>query len=144
MFKKITSNRDPRDTVFSELGKEFRPYLNKVKSGLSYCAERYPKFLFGMMVINITLSAVLVMTVFRPVTDKPMAKAPAVTSPVTSGFDRIMQAGEALKQTIHLKQRVDSLTKKAAMNHADSAELLKDLDSLQSISKPFNTSPHEY
>jgi hypothetical protein len=143
MFKKITSNRDPRDTVFSELGKEFRPYVSKMRTALKKCAHNYPRFLFWMMVINISLSVILVTTVFRPTPEPKKSKPPVRVSPVSQGFDQIMQAGFALKQTIRLKREVDSLTRINPMSNADSIRLLKDLDSLQHIAKPFNTPNHE-
>jgi hypothetical protein len=65
MFKKIRSDRDPRDTVLSELRKEFRPYFEKAGNGLEGVARKYPKFLFVMMVSGIILSIILCFTVFR-------------------------------------------------------------------------------
>jgi hypothetical protein len=131
MFKKIRSDRDPRETVISELKKEFRPYFSKAGQGLKGAAERYPKFLFWMMVINIGLSAILCFTVFRH-REIPEKKI-QLTAPVTHGLDEIIQAGSALRQTIELKKQVDSLTKKKKLSSADSATLLKDLDSLNHI-----------
>ena len=138
MFKKIHSDRDPRDTVISEIRKEFRPYFDKAGQGLKGAARRYPKFLFWMMVINISLSAILCFTVFRH-REAPKANAPVkIASPVSGGFDRIMQAGAALRQTIRLKKRVDSITRKKTLSPADSAALFKDLDSLQHIHRTLN------
>lgn len=133
MFKKIHSDRDPRDTVISEVKKEFRPYFKKAGHGLRRAAERYPKFLFVMMVINLSLSAILCFTVFRH--KEPVNKVQPInlTAPVTDGFDRIIEAGAALRGTIRLKKQVDSITKNKILSKADSAVLLKDLDSLQRI-----------
>ena len=138
MFRKIHSDRDPRDTVMSEIKKEFRPYFSKAGQGLRGTAERYPKFLFWMMVINITLSAILCFTVFRHREAPKKAQPVKVAAPVTNGFDRIMQAGAALQQTIRLKKRVDSITQKEILTKADSAGLLKDLDSLAHIHRTIN------
>jgi hypothetical protein len=134
MFKKIHSNRDPRDTVWSEVRKQFSPYFNEAGTGLKKTAEQYPKFLFWMMVVNITLSIVLVTTVFRP--KKQLAKTPPINlvKPVSGGFDKIIEAGKALRATIGLKKQVDSITHKKLLDKADSAALLKDLDSLQHLS----------
>jgi len=133
MFKKIRSDRDPRDTVISEIGKEFRPYFDKAGQGLKGAAKRYPKFLFWMMVINISLSAILCFTVFRH-KELPGKKTPIrLSAPVANGFDKIIQAGAALRLTIALKKQVDSLTKKKELTSTDSATLLKDLDSLNHI-----------
>jgi len=138
MFKKIHSDRDPKDTVMSEIRKEFRPYFTKAGQGLKGAAQRYPKFLFWMMVMNISLSAILCFTVFRHRDIPPKAVPVKMTSPVSGGFDRIMQAGPALRQTIRLKKRVDSITRKKTLSAADSAALFKDLDSLQHIHRTLN------
>ena len=138
MFKKIHSDRDPRDTVISEVKKEFRPYFNKAGRGLKGAAERYPKFLFWMMVINITMSAILCFTVFRHREQSKNAQPLKVAAPITDGFDRIISAGAALRETIRLKKQVDSLSKKSGLTQADSAALLKDLDSLQHIHRNIN------
>ena len=132
MFKKIHSNRDPRDTVFSELKKEFRPYIDGAGKRLKRAAERYPVFLFWLMVINISLSIVLVSTVFRR-KEEPAKKHAVELSPVSDGFDQLLAAGHRLKTVIALKKQVDSLVHKKQPNAADSAQLLRDLDSLQHL-----------
>jgi hypothetical protein len=138
MFKKIHSERDPRDTVISEVKNEFRPYISKVNRGLKVTAERYPKFLFAMMVINMTLSAILCFTVFR-YREPPKKMLPIkIASTITDGFDRIMKAGVALRQTARLKKQVDSISQKKMLTQTDSAVLLKDLDSLQHIHRVVN------
>lgn len=138
MFKKITSDRDPRDTVLSEIKKEFRPWFTKAGMGLKKTAERYPKFLFCMMVINMCLSIILCFTVMRHKEVPKKQVAAPVVNPVSGGLDRIMQAGAALKATIRLKKQIDSITRQHTLSKADSATLLKDLDSLQHIRNHIN------
>jgi len=138
MFKKIHSERDPRDTVISEVKKELRPYFSKASRSLKAIAERYPKFLFAMMVINMTLSAILCFTVFRNREPPKKALPIKIASTVTDGFDRIMKAGAALRQTARLKKQVDSISQKKMLTQTDSAVLLKDLDSLQHIHRVVN------
>ena len=130
MFKKIRSNRDPRDTVLTELGRELGPHFGKAKTKLRSVANNHPHFLFWMMVINISLSTILCFTVFR---NREVQKPIKITAPISIGFDKIIQAGAALRITIALKKQVDSLTKKKTLSSADSATLLKDLDSLNHI-----------
>ncbi|MBS1500763.1 MAG: hypothetical protein JST32_01790 [Bacteroidetes bacterium] len=133
MFRKIHSNRDPQATVFGELRNEFRPYVDKMQHGLKRIADSYPRFLFIMMVINIILSIVLVMTVFKRKGDPPKPKIVNAATPLTGGFNRIRETGLALKETIRLKRGIDSLTHLKTLSKADSAQLLKDLDSLRHI-----------
>jgi len=127
LFKKITSNRDPGDTVLRAVKNEFNPYFQKAGKGMASYAKRYPKFLFVMMIINIALSIVLCLTVFRPIQRPVKIVLPA------PGFDRILQAGAALSRTIQLKQQVDSLSHKNRLSAADSDRLDSDLSKLQRI-----------
>src|ERR1700759_1076824 len=104
MFRKITSNRNPNDTLASEIKKEFRPFFDSFRARLQKIAHNYPRFLFAMMVINILLSVVLTTTVLKR--HLPPAKKIVVTAP--GGLDKIMMAGEKLKKTITLKREIDS------------------------------------
>jgi hypothetical protein len=135
MFKKIHSDRDPQDTVYSELKKEFAVYFIKANSAGKRITESYPNFLFGAMVLLMVASLVLSFTVFR-VTDAPVAEKAvhkATPSPINSGFDQILLTGAALKETIQLKRQVDSLTAKKELSLPDSVALEKDLDRLKQI-----------
>jgi hypothetical protein len=131
MFKKIHSDRDPQDTVYSELKKEFAVYFIKANSAGKRITGRYPNFFFGAMVLLMLASLVLSFTVFR-VSEAPVAEK-AAPSLINSGFDQILQTGTALKETIQLKRQVDSLAAKKALSLPDSAALEKDLDRLKQI-----------
>jgi hypothetical protein len=141
MFKKIHSNRDPQDTVFRELKKEFRVYFDQAGHGWRNFISRYPKFLFGSMIGLMLISLVLSFTVFR-LRDVPLKiKTVAVSGqarPVSDGFSRIIQAGAALKETISLKKFIDSITAKPVLSEADSVRLEQALDRLQNINKNLN------
>jgi hypothetical protein len=141
MFKKIHSNRDPQDTVFSELKKEFRAYFDAAGTWFISFIDRYPNFLFGAMIILMLVSFALSFTVFRlreiPVKIQPSVKVRR-PEPVSDGFDRILQAGAALKETIALKKLVDSITAKPTLSRADSTALENALDRLQQINKQLN------
>ena len=133
MFRKIHSNRDPKDTVYSELKKEFAVYFAIAgKSGRAIC-DRYPVFLFGLMIFSIVLSIVLSFTVFRATVHVVKKPQTAKVNPVSDSFSEILRTGSALRETIALKKEVDSITEKKTLNKADSAALLKDLDKLQQI-----------
>jgi len=139
MFRKIHSNRDPRDTVYTELKKEFKPYVSKAGEGLKAATSRYPKFIFWMMVINIVLSAVLSFTVFRhKEPGKQLKKPPDAVSPVSTGFGQIMQATAALREMTLLKKQIDSLSGKKQLNTKDSLVLENALDKFQQINHQFN------
>lgn len=145
MFRKIHSNRDPRDTVYTELKKEFAVYFGKAGSCGREFTERFPKILFGAMIFCIVVSIALSFTVFRkPAPVKPaqppaeLKKPPKTSlSPLSDGFSEILRTGSALKETIGLKKEVDSITAQKTFSKADSTVLLKDLDNLQQINKHF-------
>ena len=133
MFKKIHSNRDPGDTLYSEIKKEFGGYFSKAAGGTRTFTERYPKFLFGLMVFCIILSISVVFTL-----RKRHAPPPKITvSPVSDGIGQILSLSSALKETIALKKQVDSISRKQSLDKSDSATLLKDLDRLHQINQPF-------
>ena len=134
MFRKLHSNRDPRDTLLSEINKEFRPYIRKAGTGLKSIINSHPRFLFTMMVIIIVLSAVLSFTVFRHQAPPPKVVKPQV-NPVGTGFDQIMRTGEKLKRSIALKRQIDSLTAKKQLSAADSLALEKALDTIQKLNQ---------
>jgi hypothetical protein len=129
MFRKITSNRNPKDTLYSELKKEFGPYHKSLRGKFQKIAQNYPKFVFAMMVINIVLSVILTMTVFRR-HPRP-AKKVIIATP--SGLDQILQAGEKLKKTISLKRTIDSLSEKKNLSGKDSTLLDSALDQFQKL-----------
>ena len=134
MFRKLHSNRDPRDTLFSEINKEFRPYIHKAGKGIKGCINSHPRFLFTMMVINIVLSVILSFTVFHHKAP-PLKIVKPQANPVSNGFDQIMRTGEKLKQTIALKRQIDSLTAKKTLSSADSLALEKALDTIQHLNQ---------
>jgi hypothetical protein len=135
MFKKIHSNRDPKDTLSSELRKEFAVYFEKgAKMAKRICCN-YPRLLFSFMVSVLIVSLVLAVSLHRYFL--PQEKIRPATGlnvrPLTGGFSQIMAAGQALEETIRLKHEVDSITAKKTLSMTDSTSLLKDLDSLQHI-----------
>ena len=134
MFRKIHSNRDPRDTVYTELKKEFAVYFGKAGSCGREFTERFPKILFGAMIFCIVVSIALSFAVFRKPLPVAVKQRPKSTlKPLNDGFSEILRVGSALKETISLKKQVDSITAKKVMSKTDSLLLEKDLDLLQQI-----------
>lgn len=133
MFRKIHSNRDPRDTLYSELKQEFSVYADKGNRFAKQIAGKYPRFLFGLMIILLMTSAVLAVVLHHQMVPLEKKKAEAHTEVLNSGFDHILAAGAALGQTIRLRRQVDSITAKNVLSRSDSLTLVRDLDSLQHI-----------
>lgn len=135
MWRKIHSNRDPRDTLYSELRREFLPWFEKLIRACRSLLSGNPKATFLGMLILLLLSAALSFTVFRhpdPPKTKQPAKVPAV---VSDGFSQIMATAGKLRETIRLKKVVDSLTSGKQLNAADSILLDSVLNRLQQIQK---------
>ena len=133
MWKKIRSNRNPEDTVYSEIRKEFSLYFEKAGAGLSVVLQRFPKGVFGLMVVLMTVSLVMTFTVFRH-PEQQTKPVPKITiQPLHDGFDQILRAGAQLKETIRLKKIVDSISAKKHLSETDSIALVQALDSLQKI-----------
>ena len=133
MFKKIHSKRNPNDTLYSEIKKEFSGYFSKAGNETRSFTERYPKLLYGLMVLSIVVSISVVFAL-----RKRPAPPPKVTiSPVSDSFSQVLRLSAALKETLVLKKQVDSISRKQTLDKSDSAILLKDLDKLQQINQPF-------
>lgn len=132
MWRKIHSNRDPRDTLYSEIHREFSGYFAFAGNAGKRLISAYPKFIFGLMVTLMALSMVFSFTIFRR--PEP-AKVPATikVNPVEDGFGQIMQATGNIRATLHLKNLVDSLTSKKQLSRQDSTLLDSALDRLSKI-----------
>ncbi|HVY75280.1 MAG TPA: hypothetical protein VG890_10645, partial [Puia sp.] len=65
MFRKIHSNRDPRDTLLSELKKEFSTYFIAGSNCFRSILQRNPRFTFGSMVFLMAASIVITLTLFH-------------------------------------------------------------------------------
>jgi hypothetical protein len=136
MWKKIHSNRDPRDTLYSELRREFRPRLDKTISYGKGILAAYPRAAFAVMTALLLVSGVLSFSVLRHPEKKTsvlLVRQPAV---VSDGFTRIMQAADGLTETLRLKSIVDSLTCRKTLNGQDSLLLDSVLTRLQHIRQP--------
>lgn len=151
MFRKLHSNRDPRDTLLRELKKEFSVYFGKAESGVTACLRRYPKQAYGAMLVLMLVSLVLSFTVFRhrepassdvPATTSLKASPPpSVLSPVSGGFGQILRTTSTLKQTLQLKQQIDTLLTKRTLTAADSIRLATALDRLQHLQQSITIKP---
>jgi hypothetical protein len=135
MFKKIHSNRDPRDTLYSEIRREFGTYFSAAGAWLRRVAELNPRLIFSGMISLMVLSIIIsiIFFQFKPVHNTTAAKIKA--SPVQDGFDQIIDATAKLKRTLEWKHLIDSLSSKKVLNAQDSIALDSALNGLQSIRK---------
>jgi hypothetical protein len=133
MWKKIHSNRDPRDTLYSELRREFGLYFGRAGGLISCVVGRFPKFFFGLMVLLMVFSGVLSFTLFRHPANANVTVKPAAVNPIGDGFGEIMQATGRIRKTLQLKHIVDSISAKKQLSTADSTALDTALNQLQRI-----------
>ena len=133
MWKKIRSNRSPEDTLYSEIRREFSPYFEKAGDGLFVLLQKFPKGIFGLMVVIMAASFVLTFTIFRHPESKTQPVTKITMQPLHNGFDEILRTGAQLKETIRLKKIVDSISIKQHLSASDSISLVQALDSLQKI-----------
>ena len=134
MWRKIHSNRDPGHTLWSALQTEFGLHLGKWNKRIALQMRRFPRQVFGSMVLLLTASLVLTFTVFSG--SGPAKKNTATHSlaaPLGNGLERIIETGTRLEKTIRLKKLVDSIASKKVLDQKDSATLRRALDSLRNI-----------
>lgn len=135
MFRKIRSNRDPSDTLVSELRKEFGTYFGAVGKVSKGVLEKRPRLTFLFMIFLLSASLIVSFTFFQH-RDKPKQNTAKVKlNPMSDGFSAIMRASEKLRMTLQLKTVVDSLSSKKTLTAKDSLILDSALDKLQSIQK---------
>jgi hypothetical protein len=132
MWRKIHSNRDPRNTLYSELRKEFGDYFSASGAFNKRILNAYPRLFFWLMIILLLGSAGLSFTIFRRPENKPVTQIKTV-SPVTEGFSRIIESAAKIKKGLQLKRMVDSMINKKSLTRQDSITLENALDSLQQI-----------
>lgn len=144
MFKKLHSNRDPKDTLYSEIKKEFGLYFDKLELILASYIRRNPKPVFQIMLVLIVVSFILSFTVFRnnghskiiPDTTAPALEAKEQAKGLASkGFDQILQTGAAIKETIALKREIETIVAKQDLSAEDSVRLERALDRLEQLNK---------
>jgi hypothetical protein len=137
MLKKIHSDRDPQDTLYSEVVKEFGAYFTIAGNSFKRCLGSCPRFFYGLMVTLLIISLILSFTVFRH-PDNAIPVKQQVINPIGDGFNRMMRASEQIRQTIKLKRLVDSISSKKLLTEKDSSALESALDQLREINKPSN------
>jgi len=135
MFRKIHSNRNPQDTILSELKRLFRPYVERWSKSITRKIESHSNLSFVLMILLMVFSLVLSFTVFRN-REPVKAKKPKVNV-IGDGFDQISSTAKAIRQTLQLKQEIDSLTAKKTLTKADSDLLDSDLNQLQQLNQYF-------
>jgi hypothetical protein len=138
MFRKIHSNRDPEDTILTEIRKEFKIYFEKASKKITQILQRKPTTTFAAMIILLAFSAVLCFTICRNKEPAEKINKASKVNAVSDGFSQILSVSAAIKQSLDLKQQIDSLSAKKILSKTDSQTLIDDLDKLHQLNKPFH------
>lgn len=137
MFRKIHSNRDSKDTLWSELRKEFSAYINRADQRFRHVCLTYPRQVYTFMILLLFISMVLSFTLFRerkPVPVTVSIKKQVTTNPVADGFVEISQKAEALQETAVIKAQIEKLIAKDSLDHRDSVMLTRAIDRFHELS----------
>lgn len=134
MWKRIHSNRDPRDTVFSELSKRYRPFLKRVTGMIKTFATCYPKSILVTMILSLLLSIAYAFTQ-DPVSTPVLQQAFVPIVPVQQGFEQLTGTTARIIETMQLRAVCDSLLKKQHLDPTDSLLLNRALDRIRHINK---------
>jgi len=143
MFRKMHSNRDPRDTLFKEIKKEFAPHFEKSGKWLRSFSSLHPKFIFTAMVIAMLSSLIIALMLPRlRREDRPSVALQRqkmtpmkITQPLNSGLDQILDLAAEIKERMMLEKIADSLILKKSLTKQDSITLETALDRIQEIKK---------
>lgn len=148
MFKKIPSNRDPKDTIYSELKKEFLPYFNSFGAKTNNILTNYPKQIFGVMLGLILISFILSFTIFnvdgknetprKEELKKAIMTSSKLIAPADDGLNSIIETTGKIKETIRLKQKINVIIAKEQLTKEDSTVLEQALSQLHQINTQIN------
>lgn len=137
MFRKIHSNRDSKDTLWSELRKEFSAYISRADQRFRHLCMTYPRQVYSAMVLLLIISIVLSFRIFQERKSVPVLvsiKQQAQANPVSDGLGEISQKAAALQETIVIKAQIEKLIAKDSLNHLDSVVLTKAIDRFHELS----------
>ncbi|MDP9079970.1 MAG: hypothetical protein M3O71_21295 [Bacteroidota bacterium] len=136
MFRKLHSNRDPGDTILTEIRTTFAPYFERCSKTITQILKQKPKTVFAAMITLLFFSAGMSFTVLRNKEPAEKIKISVKVNTVNDGFTQILSASAGIKQCLALKHQIDSLSAKKTLTKQDSEVLLSDLDKLRQLNKP--------
>jgi len=141
MFRKIHSNRDPRDTVFVALRQEFAACFNFLQSKSLLLLRSYPRIAFIGMLLFMCASLLLTLTVYKPEQKGSRVSVVDALKPAQDGIGQVMNQAEAIREHLRLKQEITMLIAKDSLSTSDSADLELAIERLHQLT--LKTNPHE-
>lgn len=136
MFRKIHSNRNPQDTLFTELRKTFAVYFNRVDLWFRNICLSYPRHVYSAMVVMLIFSIILSFTVFpgKPAVEQKPPPLKTISAELPGGFGQITQKALALQESMQIQQQIESLIARDSLSAQDSISLEKMVGRLQQLS----------
>lgn len=137
MFRKIHSNRDSKDTLWSELRKEFAGYISRADERFRHLCLTYPRQVYTAMVLLLIISIVLSFWILRQRKSLPVLlsiQKDVHAKPASDGFVQISQKAAALQETALIKAQIEKLIAKDSLDHRDSVMLTKAIDRFHELS----------
>ncbi len=132
MWKRIRSERDPRDTIFSELRKAFGCQLDEWSERAKQHLSERPRATFLIMAMTLILSFPI--SIFLLHETPPQQNASKrLTRPTPNSIGQLWRTTGQLAEAIQLKAQIDSICAKKVLTPADSVTLIKALDQLQHL-----------
>lgn len=138
MFKRISSKRDPDATLWSELDREFKPYITKTKLATDSIIKRYPKVIFAIMV-SLIIASSIASFFLKAAVKNPLGEVESFEQFIPKEItktDSILQNVDLLKQGLMLQMTLDSLsnlerlTEKDKMLYGQTRNRLEKIDNL--------------
>ena len=137
MFKKLHSNRNPKDTLSSQIKKEFSVYFERTEQYISAYLIKYPSQIFKGMIAVMLVSIVVSFSLSRSNKNISSNTSTFFEAPTagTNSINQLMETGSAIKETIVLKREIESIISRKILSKTDTSKLKLALDRLESLNK---------
>ena len=132
MWKRLHSNRNPQDTLWREIKREFGGHFAGIQGAIFTFVNQHPRACYAFMSGSLLVSLLLSFTLFQHPPDLHQKEFSAAF-PLNKGINQVVTTAEKLKRTLLLKHLVDSLSSKKILCGADSLLLDSALTQLERI-----------
>jgi hypothetical protein len=142
MFRKIRSKRAPEKTIWADLRDELGPYIKKINHSSILVLPRFPRTIFVCMIIMLIYSVLWSFSSDLKPGNRNSTVASKKKDSVqylnggSEGLNSISKRANDLRQTINIRDKVDSVLNKKKLTRADSSFLEDALRELKLIQEP--------
>ncbi|MCA5004039.1 hypothetical protein [Sphingobacterium bovistauri] len=133
MFKKPTSDKVDKPTIWLEIYNRWEDQINFIKIKIITILRIYPRIIFAFMVTSILISIVCFFYLYKsPKDNHELSSAPLLGS-VTSSIGSIASSAGALKELLALQSIIENIVSKDSLTHQDSIMVLHVFERMQKI-----------